>query len=137
MGRGMPACLPACLTGGRGGRAPLFPEQFFPAFSPLVLHSFLKHLLCAKQGPEAGTGMTENSQTQSSRGELAALWGGSPVSRRHREGPWGRHRVGRTAWQVGGPVQEVVCPLGGGSREGFEEEGPCGLSVESGKVFTK
>ena len=133
----MPACLPACLPGGRGGRAPLFPGQFFPAFSPLGLHSFLKHLLCAKQGPEAGTGMTENRQTQSSRGELAALWGGSPVSRCHREGPWGRHRVGGTAWQVGGPVQEVVCPLGGGSREGFEEEGPCGLSVESGKVFTK
>ena len=52
-------------------------------------------------------------------------------------GPWGRRRVGGTAWQVGGPVEEVVCPLGGGSREGFEEEGTCGLSVGSGKVFTK
>ena len=127
MGRGIPACLPACLPGGGGGRAPLFPGQFFPAFSPLVLHSFLKHLLCVKQGSEAGTGITEISQTQSSHQELAALWGGSLVSRCHREGPWGRHRVGVTAWQVGGPVK-VVCPLGGGSREGFMEEGTCGLS---------
>ena len=122
----MPACLPACLGAGVGGHLS-FQGSSLPAFSPLVLHSFLKHLLCVKQGPEAGTGITEISQTQSSRREQAALWGCSLVSRCHREGPWGRHRVGGTAWQVGGPVK-VVCPLGGGSREGFVEEGTCGLS---------
>ena len=51
------------------------------------------------------------------------------MSRCHREGPGADVEWEGTAWQVGGPVEEVVCPLGGVSREGFEEEGTCGLSV--------